>query len=148
MIIQALKIVLAESEIAAKLRDGLSAANQLKDVTFGLEPGTVKVGGKFQIGFSIPFETHWTASVLEQGRRLGVRLSHVSVGMLGMSKTMAASQIMGALSQKLQGVDGVAVEQDLIVLDPAVLLSAKGIHLDAPVRRIDVLPGRIEIEVG
>lgn len=148
MVIQALKLVLAEGEIAEKLRLGLSSAQQLKDVTVGLEPGTVKLGGKFQVGFSIPFETQWTASVMHEGRRLGVRLSAVSVGMLGMNKSMATTQIMSALAQKLQGVSGVAVEEDLILLDPSTLLSASGIHLDAVVKRIDVLPGRVEIEVG
>ncbi len=148
MVIQALKIVLTEREIAERLQVGLASAQQLKDVTLGLEPGSVKVGGKFQVGFSIPFETQWTASVMHEGRRLGVRLSAVSVGMLGMNKSMATTQIMGALAQKLQGVNGVAVEEDQILLDPVTLLSARGIHLDATVKRIDVLPGRLEIEVG
>ncbi|HNX35417.1 MAG TPA: hypothetical protein PKM57_12360 [Kiritimatiellia bacterium] len=148
MIIQSLRVVLEEAQIAAKLKGGLAAANQLKDVTFSLMPGTVKVGGKFQVGFAIPFETHWTADVLDQGRRLGVRLSHVSVGMIGLSAAMVTSQVMNALSQKLQGVAGLSVENDTILLDPAVLLAAKGIRLDAPVRRIDVKQGSVEIEVG
>ena len=83
MIIQALKVVLEEAELAAKVQAGLGAVKQVKDVTFGLVPGAVKVGGKFQVGFSIPFETEWTVEVLEQGRRLAVRLAHVSAGMLG-----------------------------------------------------------------
>mgnify|MGYP003613694590 CR=1 FL=1 len=148
MIIQALRIVLEEAEIAAKLREGLSAAGQLKDLSFGLVPGTVKIGGKFQVGFSIPFDTEWTVGVMEQGRRLGVRLAKVSVGMLGMSTSMASTQIMSALAQKLQGVTGVAVEQDTILLEPALLLAAKGVRLDAPVKRIDVIDGRVEIEIG
>ncbi len=147
MIIQALKVVLEEAELAAKVQDGLSAVKQLKDVTFGLVPGAVKVGGKFQVGFAIPFETQWTVEVLEQGRRLGVRLAHVSVGLIGMSAAMVTSQVMGALAQKLQGVPGVAVENDVILLDPAVLLAAKGVRLDAPVKRIGVLQGRVELEV-
>jgi len=148
MIIQALKVVLEEAQIAARLKDGLAAANQLKDVTFSLVPGTVKVGGKFQVGFPIPFETQWTASVLERDRKLAVRLAHVSVGMIGLSASMVTSQVMNALSQKLQDVPGLVVENDTIILEPAVLLAAKGIRLDAPVRRVDVMQGRVEIEIG
>ena len=148
MIIQALSVVLDEAEIAAKLRDGLAAAGQLKEVTFSLVPGTVKVGGKFQVGFAIPFETQWTVGVLEQGRKLSVRLAHVSVGMVGLSAAMVTSQIMSALAAKLQGVAGLAVESDVIALDPAVLLAAKGIRLEAPVRRVDVQQGRVVIEIG
>lgn len=148
MIIQALRIVLEEAEMAARLRDGLAAVNQLKEVTFSLVPGAVKVGGKFQVGFSIPFETQWTASVLGTGQKLAVRLAQVSVGMIGLSAAMVTSQVMSALSQKLQGVAGLVVENDTIMLDPAVLLAAKGIRLAAPVRRIDVMQGYVEIEIG
>ena len=147
MIIQALKVVLEEAELAAKVQEGLGAVKQLKDVTFGLVPGAVNVGGKFQVGFSIPFETRWTVDVLEEGRRLGVRLAHVSVGMIGMSAAMVSSQVMGALAQKLQGVSGARVENDRILLEPAVLLASKGIRLESPVKRIDVVQGRVEIEV-
>lgn len=148
MTIYALKVVLEADELAAKVQDVLGAVKQLKDVTIGLVPGAVNVGGKFQVGFSIPFETQWTVEVLEQGRRLGVRLAHVSVGMIGMSAAMVTSQIMGALAQKIQGVSGMTVESETIMLEPAVLLAAKGIRLDAPVKRIDVMQGRVEIEVG
>lgn len=147
MIIQALKVVLEEAELAAKVQAGLGAVKQVKDVTFGLVPGAVKVGGKFQVGFSIPFETEWTVEVLEQGRRLAVRLAHVSAGMLGMSAAMVSSQVMGALAQKLTGMSGVAVESDVIMFEPSVLLAERGIRLDAAIKRIDVLQGRIEIEV-
>jgi len=147
MIIQALKVVLEEAELASKVQEGLGAVKQLKDVTFGLVPGAVNVGGKFQVGLSIPFETRWTVDVLEEGRRLGVRLAHVSVGMIGMSAAMVTSQVMGALAQKLQGVSGVSVENDVILVEPALLLAAKGIRLDAPVKRLNVVQGRVEIEV-
>ena len=147
MIIQALKVVLEEAELASKVQEGLGAVKQLKDVTFGLVPGAVNVGGNFQVGFSIPFETRWTVDVLEEGRRLGVRLAHVSVGMIGMSAAMVTSQVMGALAQKLQGVSGVSVENDMILVEPALLLAARGIRLDAPVKRINVVQGRVEIEV-
>lgn len=147
MIIQALKVVLEEAELAAKVKEGLGAVKQLKDVTFGLAPGAVNVGGKFQVGFAIPFETQWSVEVLEQGRRLGVRLAQVSVGMIGMSAAMVTSQVMGALAQKLQGVAGVNVERDVIMLEPALLLATKGIRLEASVKRIDVMQGRVEIEV-
>ena len=147
MIIQALKVVLEEAELAAKVQAGLGAVKQVKDVTFGLVPGAVKVGGKFQVGFSIPFETEWTVEVLEQGRRLAVRLAHISAGMLGMSAAMVSSQVMGALAQKLTGMSGVAVENDVIMFEPSVLLAERGIRLDAAIKRIDVLQGRIEIEV-
>jgi len=147
MIIQALKVVLEEAELAAKVQEGLGAVKQLKDVAFGLVPGAVKVGGKFQVGFAIPFETRWSVDVLDQGRRLGVRLAQVSVGMIGMSAAMVTSQVMGALAQKLQGVPGVTVENDVIVLEPALLLAAKGIRLEARIKRVDVMQGRVEIEV-
>lgn len=147
MIIQALKIVLEEAEMTAKVQEGLGAVKQVKDVTFGLVPGAVKVGGKFQVGFAIPFETQWTVEVMEQGRRLGVRLAQVSVGPIGMSAAMVTSQVMGALAEKLQGVPGVSMENDVILLEPSVLLATKGIRLDAPVKRIDVMQGRVEIEV-
>ena len=147
MIIQALKVVLEEAELAAKVQAGLGAVKQVKDVTFGLVPGAVKVGGKFQVGFSIPFETEWTVEVLEQGRRLAVRLAHISAGMLGMSAAMVSSQVMGALAQKLTGMSGVAVENDVIMFEPSVLLAERGVRLDAAIKRIDVLQGRIEIEV-
>jgi len=148
MIIQALRVVLEEAELAAKLKDGLAAASQLKEVTFSLVPGAVKVGGKFQVGFSIPFETEWTVSVLDAGRGLAVRLAQVSVGMIGLSAAMVSSQVMNALSQKLQGVAGLVVENDAVLLDPAVLLASKGVRLAATVRRIDVMRGSVEIEVG
>jgi hypothetical protein len=148
MIVQAVKVVLEESELAAQVRKGLGAVSQLKEMTFGLVPGAVIVGGKFQVGFAIPFETRWTVEVLEQGLRLGVRLSHVSVGMIGMSASMVSSQVMAALAQKLQGVPGVAVENDVIMLDPAVVLASKGIRLEAQVKRIDVQQGRVEVEAG
>jgi len=148
MIIQRLNVVLEEAELAAQVRGVLSAVSQLKDVTFGLAPGAVNVGGKFQVGFAIPFETRWTVEVLEQGRRLGVRLAHVSVGLIGLSASMVTSQVMSALAQKLQGVPGVSVENEAVMLDPAVLLAAKGIRLEAPVNRIGVTPGQVEIDIG
>jgi hypothetical protein len=148
MIIQGLKLVLEEAELAVKVREALGAVGQLKEVTFGLAPGAVSVGGKFQVGFAIPFETRWTVDVLEQGRWLAVRLAQVSVGVIGLSAAMLTSQVMSALAQKLQGTPGVAVESDVILLDPAVLLAAKGIRLEAPVRRIGVAQGRVEIEIG
>ncbi len=147
MIIQALKVVLEEAELASKVQERLGAVKQLKEVTFGMVPGAVTVGGKFQMGFAIPFETRWTVEVVEQGRRLGVRLAHVSVGMIGMSAALVTSQVMGALAQKLQGVSGVSIENEVILVEPAVLLAAKGIRLDAPVKRINVMQGRLEIEV-
>lgn len=147
MVIQALKIVLEEAELAAKVQAGLGAVGQLKEVTLGLLPGVVKVGGKFQVGFAIPFETQWTVEVLQSGLKLGVRLAHVSVGFFGMSAATVSQQVMGALAQKLQGVSGIAVENDVIVIEPAVLLAAKGVRLEAPVKRVDVLQGRVEIEV-
>ena len=148
MIIQALKVVLEEAELAAKVRDGLSAVNQLKDVTFGLAPGVVELAGKFQVGFSIPFATQWSVEVLPSGNKLGVRLAHVSVGFFGMSAETVSAQVMGALAQKLTGVAGVVVESDMILIEPALLLSEKGIRLEAPIKRVAVLQGRVEIEIG
>jgi hypothetical protein len=148
MIVQAVKVVLEESELAAQVRAALGAVSQLKEVTFGLVPGAVIVGGKFQLGFAIPFETQWTVEVLEQGLRLGVRLAHVSVGLIGMSASMVSSQVMAALAQKLQGVPGMAVENDAIMLDPAVVLASKGVRLEAQVKRISVLQGCVEVEAG
>jgi hypothetical protein len=148
MIIQALKVVLEEAEVAARVRDALGGVSQLRDVTFGLAPGTVKIGGTFQVGLAVPFETQWSVEVLEAGRKLGVKLSNVSVGFFGMSAAAVSGQVMGALAQKLQGVPGAAVEGDVIVLEPAVLLAAKGIRLEAPVRRLAVLAGRVEVELG
>ena len=148
MIVQSVKVVLEESELAAQVRTSLGAVSQLKEVTFGLVPGAVIVGGKFQLGFAIPFETQWTVEVLEQGLRLGVRLAHVSVGLIGMSASMVSSQVMAALAQKLQGVPGMAVENDAIMLDPAVVLASKGVRLEAQVKRISVLQGCVEVEAG
>jgi hypothetical protein len=147
MIIQALRVMVDEAEIAAKVKEGLGAVSQLKEVSFGLAKGIVKIGGKFQVGFAIPFETHWAVEVLQPDCRLGVRLANVSVGFFGVSADTVRAQVMGALSQKLQNASGVRVENDVIVVDPALLLAAKGIRLDAPVKRVDVMQGRVEIEV-
>lgn len=147
MIIQALSVVVDEADIAARLKEGLSSVSQLKDVTFSLAKGVVKIGGKFQVGFAIPFETHWSAEVLQPEGRLGVKLANVSVSFFGVSADTVRAQVMGALSQKLQNVAGVQVEGDLIVVDPVALLAARGVRLGAPVKRVDVLPGRVEIEV-
>ena len=147
MIIQALKVVLDEAELAAKVRESLGAVSQLKDVTFGLAPGVIEVSGKFKVGISIPFATQWTVGVLKPGDKLLVRLTQVSVGFLGMSAETVSAQVMGALAQKLKGVAGVVVENDGIALEPSVLLAAKGIRLEAPVRRVEVLQGRVEIEI-
>jgi hypothetical protein len=147
MIIQALKVTVEESEVAAKIKDGLSAVSQLKDLSFGLAEGVVKISGKFQAGLAIPFETQWTIAVMPSGGRLGFTLSDVSVGFFGVSADIVRVHVMNALAQKLQGASGVCVENDVIVIDPVTLLAAKGIRLDAPVRRVDVLPGRMEIEV-
>ena len=147
MIIQALKVMLDEAEIAAKVKDGLGAVSQLRDVTLGLAQGVVKIGGKFQVGFAIPFETHWSVEVLPPASRLGVKLANVTVGFFGVSADTVRTQVMSALAQKFQGASGVCVENDVIVVDPALLLAGKGIRLDAPIKRVDVVPGRIEIEV-
>lgn len=147
MIIQSLEIVLEEADVATWVRNGLSAVNQVKDLTFGLEPGIVRLGGKFQVGFSVPFETQWSVDVLESGRRLGVRLAHVSVGFLGMSAETVSAQVMGALAKKVQGVAGMAVENDIIMIEPAVLLASKGIRLNASIKRIEVKQGCVKIEV-
>ncbi len=147
MIIQALKVVVDEAEIAARVRDGLGGVSQLKDVTFGLADGVVKIGGKFQAGFAIPFETHWAVEVRQPDCRLGVKLSRVSVGFFGVSADTVRAQVISALAQKLQNASGVCVENDVIVVDPALLLAAKGIRLEAPVKRLDVVGGRVEIEV-
>jgi hypothetical protein len=148
MIVQALKVVLEEAEIAAKVKEALGGVSQLKEVTFGLAPGVVKIGGQFQVGVPIPFDTQWSVEVLASGRKLGVKLANVSVGFFGMSAAAVSGQVMGALAQKLRGVPGVAVEGEMIVLEPAALLAAKGVRLDAPVRRLTVLAGRVEVEVG
>lgn len=147
MIIQSLEIVLEEDDVAAWVRRGLSAVDQVKELTFGLEPGRVRLGGKFQVGFSVPFETQWSVDVLESGRKLGVRLAHVSVGFFGMSAETVSAQVMGALEKKMQGVAGMAVENDVIVIEPAVLLAAKGIRLNASIKRIEVKQGCVKIEV-
>lgn len=147
MIVQALKVVLEEAEIAAKVKEALGGVSQLKNVTFGLAPGVVKIGGQFQVGVSIPFDTQWSVEVLESGRKLGVKLSNVSVGFFGVGASTVSAQVMGALAQKLRGVPGVLVENDVIALDPAVLLAAKGVRLEAPVRRVAVMQGRVEVEV-
>jgi phosphoserine aminotransferase len=147
MIIQALSVVVEEGEIAAKVKEGLSSVGQLKEVSFALAPGAVKIGGKFQVGFAIPFETQWGVEVRPADGRLAVTLANVSVGFFGLSADAVRSQVMGALAQKLQGADGVCVEGDTIVVDPGLLLAAKGVRLAAPVRRLTVLPGRVELEV-
>jgi len=147
MIIQGLKVVLEEAELAAKVRAGLSTVQQLKDLTFSLAPGVVEVAGKFQVGFSIPFKTQWAVEVLQSGSKLGVRLAHVSVGFFGMNAETVSVQVMGALAQKLQGVAGVVVESDVIMIEPAVLLAKKGVRLAAPLKRVDLLQGRVEIEL-
>lgn len=147
MIIQALKVVVDEAEVAAKIRDGLGGVSQLKEITFGLAAGAVKIGGKFQVGFAIPFETQWGVEVLSPEGRLGVKLTNVTVGFFGVSADTVRAQVMAALAQKLQGTPGLSVENDVIVVDPALLLAGRGIRLGAPVRRVDVMPGRIEIEV-
>jgi hypothetical protein len=148
MIIQALKVVLEETELAVKVKEALSAVSQLKDVTFGLAPGVVKVDGKFQVGLSIPFETQWTVAVLQAENKLGVRLAHMSVSFFGMNAATMSTQVMAALAQKLQGVPGLAVESNTILIDLAVLLATRGIRLEAPVRRVAILQGRAEIDVG
>ena len=68
MVIQSLKVILEEAELAAKVRDLLGGVSQLKEATLRLVPGAAEVGGKFQVGFAIPFETRWTVEVLQQGR--------------------------------------------------------------------------------
>lgn len=146
MIIQGLKLVLEETDVSAWMQRGLGAVNQVRDVTFSLVPGAAKLGGKFQVGFSVPFDTRWSVEVLPGGK-LGLKLSDLSVGFFGMSAATVRQQVMGALAQKLQGVAGVAVDDDVIVVDPAVVLLAKGIRLEAPVRRVDVKQGRLELEV-
>jgi hypothetical protein len=147
MIVQALKVVLEEADVAQRFREGLGSVGQLKDLTCNLLPGAVKVAGKFQLGLAVPFETQWTVEVLEAGRRLGVRLAHVSVGFFGVNAASVSQQVMGALAQKLQGVSGVAVENDVILIEPSVLLASKGVRLEGPIRRFELLQGRAEIEV-
>jgi len=147
MIIQGLKIVLEESDVATWVRSGLSAVDQVKELTFGLVPGIAKLGGKFQVGFSVPFETQWSVDVLESGRKLGVRLAHISIGFFGMNAETVSAQVMGALAKKIQNVAGMAVENDVIVIEPAVLLASKNIRLSAPIRRVEVKLGCVEIEV-
>jgi len=146
MIIRAVQVVLEESDVSAWLQRGLGAVNQVKDVTFALVPGAARLGGKFQVGFSIPFETRWTIEVQPEGK-LGLKLSDLSVGFFGVNAATVSQQVMGALAQKLQGVSGVAVAGNAVVIDPAVLLAPKGIRLEAPVRRVEVKQGRLELEV-
>lgn len=147
MIIQGLKLVLEESDVASRLRDGLGAVDQLKDMTFGLVPGAVKIGGRFQAGIAIPFETQWSVEVLDAGRKLGVKLAGVSVGFFGMNAAALSAQVMSALGKKLKDTSGVVVAGDTIVLDPGLLLAPRGVRLEAPIRRVEVLLGRVEIEV-
>ncbi len=147
MIIRALNMAFAEADVAAKLRDGLGSVSQLRDMTFVLTDGGVKIGGKFHVGFAIPFETHWTLDVIRPDGRLSVKLANISVGFFGMSADTVRAQVMGALAQKLGGATGVSVENDAIMVDPAALLAAKGIRLEAPVRRVVVTAGHIEVEV-
>ncbi len=147
MIIHGLKLVLEEADVARRIRDGLGAVGPIKDLTFGLVPGAVKIAGNFHVGFAVPFETQWTIDVFEDGRKLGVRLADVSVGFFGMNAATVRTHVMGALEQKLRDVSGVAVEDGVIVLDPALLLTAKGVHLASPVRRIEVKQGCVEIDV-
>jgi hypothetical protein len=148
MIVQALKVILDEAELTARLKEALGGVSQIKDVTVGLAAGAVKIGGKFQAGLSIPFETRWSVEVLDAGLRLGVRLADVSVGFFGVSAATVSAQVMGALSQRLRGVAGVAVEGELIKLEPGVLLASRGVRLEGAVRRLAISPGGVELEVG
>jgi len=36
----------------------------------------------------------------------------------------------------------------MILVEPALLLAEKGIRLEAPIKRVAVLQGRVEIEIG
>lgn len=148
MVIQSLSVVVEEHELASRVCDRLSAVPQLKDVTVGLVPDAVVIGGKFHVGFAIPFKTQWTVEVLDEGRKLGVRLAQVSVGMLGLGASTVSEQVMNALSSKLQNVAGVTVASDRIVLDPVILLAARGVVLQGPVSRVDLSQGQAAIVIG
>jgi len=148
MFVRALHVVIEEAEIAARVRKALDGVGQIMDLTFACDAGVVKIGGKFQMGLSVPFATDWTAEALENGRKLGVRLAKVSVSLFGLSAANVSAQVMNVLAQKLRGVPGVEVRSDVLEIDPAALLADKGVRLEGRVRRIDVLPGRVEVEVG
>lgn len=148
MVVQKLMLVLEEADVVSRLRKGLDSVGQVRDVSFSLVPGLVRIGGKFQAGIPIPFDTQWSVDLQEGGRRLGVKLAGVSVGFFGLSAETVTSQIMGALAQRLQSVPGLAVEGDTLVLDPAVLLAEKGVRLGAEIRCVEVKQGCVEIEVG
>ncbi len=148
MVVQELKLVVEESDVVSRLRASLGEVNQVRDVNFALTPGLVRIGGKFQAGLTIPFDTQWSVDVLEGGQRLGVKLAGVSVGFFGMSAATVTEQVMGALAQRLKDVAGISVEGDSIMLDPDILLAEKGIRLGAPISRIEIKQGCVELEVG
>jgi len=147
MIVQGLKLVLEEADLSALLSNGLSAVNQVKELSVKFAPGCAKLSGKFQVGFAIPFETQWTAEVLDFGRKLGLRLSDVSVGFFGMNADAVRTQLMDALAKKLEGARGAAVDGDVIVVEPALLLAAKSVRLEAPIKRLTIQQGCVELEI-
>jgi len=57
MVVQELKLVVEESDVVSRLRASLGEVNQVRDVNFALTPGLVRIGGKFQAGLTIPFDT-------------------------------------------------------------------------------------------
>lgn len=148
MVVHQLRLVMEESDVVLRLRAGLDAVDRVKDVNFSLTPGLVRIGGNYQAGLSIPFDTQWSVKVSDDGWRLEVKLAGVSVGFFGVSAAMVASQVMAALAARLKDVSGVSVEDDVIVLDSAVLLIEKGIRLGAPLARVEIKQGCVEIEVG
>ncbi len=142
-----MNVVVEEGEVAAYVRQALGGVSQLKEVTVGLGDGTVTIGGAFQAGLAIPFESVWSAECLDSGRRVGVRLVSVSVRFFGLSSANLSAQVMAAVAQKFEGVPGVSLDGERILLDPQVLLASRGVRLEGAVRRIAVRPGRVEVEV-
>lgn len=144
MEIHALRAVFREQELTTLAVQAAEDDPRIQELTVRLSPEGISIQGVYQFVVGMPFETVWEVGVHEG--RLVARLGTVRVARLGVS--MFRGMLLGALADAAKKVEGLALHQDMLLLDLDRLLAAKGFPSRTNLRRVQCGPGTLLIEAS
>ena len=147
MLIERLRLIVEEGEVAAWAARLLEGAEDLKDARVGFQPGNLIFEGRLRVPLAgdVPFRTVWTVEMGGEGR-VAVRLTQASAFGWNGGSGFLTGLIMGKVGERLAGRPGCAVEGDRVLFDPALLLAGLPVDVRIRVASVSLEAGRFVLE--
>jgi hypothetical protein len=144
MEIQALKVVITETDLNELAQKHLPDDQSLDDVQIRIAADGITLKGKYQLFINVSFETQWEVGVQEG--KLTARLANIRA--MGMPGSIFKSAVLKLVGDAAKAEPWLAVEQELLIVDVDRALMTRGLRGKTNLTRVLCQAGLMIFEGG